>query len=223
MHAYLITGGTQEMRLAEVHTHLTKASVSPFDTTYLRLAPEEEHIGIDAVRVFKKQLLLAPQQSPFSAGVVEMAHTLTVEAQNALLKLLEEPPPHAIMYVASPSADLLLDTIVSRCQLIHLADTVTDEKTIEEAGKTIRTLMNAKMGGKLAVIDGIAKDRVLAKAWTATAIVAARETLLEYVQSEKSPEDVKKIATLTRRLVQAQKELAANVNPKLVLDTVFYV
>ena len=206
MHAYLITGGTPQLRTDEILRLIKEAGSSPFDTIYLKRLDEEEHIGIDKVRAFTKALSLAPQHSSHTVGIIEDAHTLTTEAQNALLKLLEEPAPHALIFAETQSSDFLLPTIVSRCQLIHIVKPILIDTIVE---KELLALVSASTGAKLTLIEGIARDRNLAKEWTQKAISAARSL------------DTIKFVKLIRLLQLAQEALEANVNPKLVLDTVF--
>ena len=222
MHAYLITGGTTKARLAEIEKRLAETKVSPFDSTYLRLLPEEEHIGIDAVRAFKKQLLLAPQQSAFTAGVIENAHALTIEAQNALLKLLEEPPSHLIILSETENQLLLLPTIVSRCEVAYLAHSLDEAGATQDETQTfLLSLLAASKGQKLTRLDACIKDRSHAKNWTLRAMKAAHQLLLKAYTADHTAEHRVKITKLTRLCTEAYKELAANVNPRLVLDRVF--
>jgi hypothetical protein len=218
MHAYLITGATPQTRLDEIQKRLDVIKISVFDTVSLALEPEEEHIGIEAVRVFQKRLLLAPQSSPKTAGIVKDAHTLTIEAQNALLKLLEEPPPHAIIFCETQNRDSLLPTIISRCEGVLLAEVSPDE-SIGDMQIFIRDLLSSSPGKKLTLIETLTKDRSAAKTWTQNALLATRNMMLQAAKEGNS--ETQKMAKLVRLLTTAQGELMVNVNPKLVLDTVF--
>jgi hypothetical protein len=219
MHAYLITSGSAIDRVHAIEKRLHDLRVEATDVVYL--TDENEHIGIDAVRAFGRQLILTPYQSPVIAGIILQAERLTVEAQNALLKVLEEPPPHVIFFVETPSSDLLLPTIVSR--LTHL----THETPIrvlapdDECQKTIRKLLAASPGNKLAIIDDIATDRVKAKEWVQTALITCRALLLLEIQHSGDPAAIETMHRLIKGLLKSQGELELNINPKLVLDTVF--
>jgi DNA polymerase-3 subunit gamma/tau len=72
--------------------------------------------GIDEVRDLRENVRFAPSSSRFKVYIVDEAHQLTREAFNALLKTLEEPPPHAKFILATTEADKMPETIVSRCQ-----------------------------------------------------------------------------------------------------------
>ena len=112
MHAFLYVGATGIKRQEELQSRLDAWHILPSDVVCLETSGE--HITIAQVREFQKRLLLTPMQSSHSVGIIGDAHLLTVEAQQALLKTLEEPPPHAYILCECEAADQLLPTIVSR-------------------------------------------------------------------------------------------------------------
>src|SRR5256886_16742771 len=60
--------------------------------------------GIDEMRDLREKVRFAPSQGQYKVYVIDEAHQLTHEAFNALLKTLEEPPPHAIFFLATTEA-----------------------------------------------------------------------------------------------------------------------
>ena len=82
---------------------------------------DDEGIGIEQARKIKDFLSLKPYRDKHQAVVIINADDLTIGAQNALLKTLEEPSPEAIIILGISSEDRLLQTITSRCQVINLA------------------------------------------------------------------------------------------------------
>ena len=84
------------------------------------VAPEGNTLKIDQVRALQHDLALTPMEGRYRVAIVEGMDRATPEASNALLKTLEEPPPHVVMILIAPEAESLLPTIVSRCQLIAL-------------------------------------------------------------------------------------------------------
>src|SRR5919204_1427753 len=76
--------------------------------------------GIDEMRDLREKVRFAPSQGQFKVYVIDEAHQLTSEAFNALLKTLEEPPPHAIFVLATTEAGKIPGTIVSRMQRFDL-------------------------------------------------------------------------------------------------------
>ncbi len=98
------------------------------DYLVLTIPEDKKTIGVELVR---EQIIKEAYVRPFHAGrkvfVIENSEALTVEAQNALLKILEEPPAYAVFLLLSPTPDQLLQTVLSRClklQFLPLNDSL---------------------------------------------------------------------------------------------------
>ncbi len=72
--------------------------------------------GIDEIRTLRENVKFAPNYGKFKIYIVDEVHMLTMEAFNALLKTLEEPPAHAKFIFATTSVNKVPSTIISRCQ-----------------------------------------------------------------------------------------------------------
>ena len=72
--------------------------------------------GIDEIRDLREKANYAPIQARHKVYIIDEVHMLTKEASNALLKTLEEPPPHVIFVLATTEAHKVLPTLISRCQ-----------------------------------------------------------------------------------------------------------
>ena len=72
--------------------------------------------GIDEVRQLRESVGISPNRARYKVYLIDEAHMLTEPAFNALLKTLEEPPPHVIFVLATTERRKLPATIVSRCQ-----------------------------------------------------------------------------------------------------------
>jgi DNA polymerase III subunit gamma/tau len=72
--------------------------------------------GIDSIRELREKVMVPPSTGKYKVYILDEAHMLTVEAFNALLKTLEEPPPHAIFVLATTEVHKMLPTVLSRCQ-----------------------------------------------------------------------------------------------------------
>ena len=92
------------------------------------LEPEEagKPIKIDAVRELVSQLQLTPQVAKRKMVLIDPAEAMNVNAANALLKTLEEPPGAAILLLISHAPGRLLATIRSRCQKLQIASPAQD-------------------------------------------------------------------------------------------------
>lgn len=77
---------------------------------------KKDSIGVDEIREqLVDDMAIRPYSSPYKVYLTEEAEKLTVQAQNALLKTLEEPPSYGIIILLTTNAEMLLPTIRSRC------------------------------------------------------------------------------------------------------------
>jgi len=76
--------------------------------------------GVDQVRDLREQVQFAPARGKFKIFIIDEVHMLSTAAFNALLKTLEEPPPHVKFIFATTEGDKVLPTIISRCQRFDL-------------------------------------------------------------------------------------------------------
>jgi DNA polymerase-3 subunit delta' len=81
--------------------------------------PARKAISVKQVRDVEVSVALAPYQGKMRVVIFDPAETMSADAQNAFLKTLEEPPPHAVFVLVTTDAGLLLETVRSRCRLIE--------------------------------------------------------------------------------------------------------
>ena len=133
-HAYMFcgprgTGKTSTARiLAKAVNCLSPSDGEPDDSCHMCLAVNEgraiDLIEIDAasnrriadIRDLTEKIHYSPAEAKFKVYIIDEVHMLTPEAFNALLKTLEEPPPHAILILATTDVHKVPLTIISRCQ-----------------------------------------------------------------------------------------------------------
>lgn len=78
-------------------------------------------ISVDDIRSqVNGDIMIKPYSSPYKIYIIPEADLLTVQAQNALLKTIEEPPEYAVIFLLTENADSLLPTIRSRCVMLKL-------------------------------------------------------------------------------------------------------
>lgn len=75
--------------------------------------------GVDDVRELREQVKYVPFQGRYKVYIIDEVHMLSNAAFNALLKTLEEPPPHLLFLFATTESHKILPTILSRCQHFH--------------------------------------------------------------------------------------------------------
>jgi DNA polymerase III subunit gamma/tau len=115
--------------------------------------------GIDSVRDLREQVKMLPTKgAKYKVFILDEAHMLTTEAFNALLKTLEEPPPHAIFVLATTDVHKLLPTVLSRCQrfdfkrittqqIVQHLDFVAQQEQVELEPSAAALIARAAAGG----------------------------------------------------------------------------
>lgn len=81
---------------------------------------KKKSIGVDEIKSLQKEAIIKPNESSRKVFIIHDAHTLTTQAQNALLKLIEEPPKYLSILLICENTMPLLETIVSRCSIIPM-------------------------------------------------------------------------------------------------------
>ncbi|MBG7609650.1 MAG: DNA polymerase III subunit [Anaerolineae bacterium] len=141
-HAYLITGPpgigrrTLALRISQsvnclqppspgvpcraCHTCQRIEKMQHPDLTVVDVEEGKQVIKIEQVRALQHGITLAPYEAPYRCALLLNFEHANPNAANALLKLLEEPPPRVIMLLTAVDAEALLPTIVSRCEQISL-------------------------------------------------------------------------------------------------------
>lgn len=90
------------------------------DVMMLRREEGKKTIGVDSVRDFCESVFLTPSELNFKMYIFDEADCITPQAQNALLKIIEEPPPGVYMLLLCENSLSLLSTVRSRAQKISL-------------------------------------------------------------------------------------------------------
>lgn len=95
-------------------------------------------IGVDDIREqINDTIMVRPYSSYYKVYIVDEAEKMTVQAQNALLKTIEEPPSYAVILLLTTNQDAFLPTILSRCvqlKLKPLRDEVVREYLVQSLG-----------------------------------------------------------------------------------------
>lgn len=88
--------------------------LDPEDTT-------KTAVGLKQVLALRREVVYPPYQGRWKVYLIADADTMTTEAANSLLKVLEEPPPQVVIVLIAESMTALLPTVVSRCQLLRFS------------------------------------------------------------------------------------------------------
>ncbi len=145
-----------------------------------RLAPEGPggQIGIGRVRELGSDLALMPVEGGARVALVEGAHRLNEDAQNAMLKLLEEPPPGVVIVLCADDEERLLDTVRSRCVRVRLGpvaireiEGLLDELGLADPPTAARLARIAAGRPGLAVAYARAPDAMIARSEVARGLL----------------------------------------------------
>ncbi len=126
-HAYLFTGGRGTGKTSVARIVARELGTSPEDIYEIDAASNR---GIDEIRTLRDGVHTLPFSSKYKVYIIDEAHMLTIQAANALLKTLEEPPAHCIFILATTDKQKLPVTILSRCQIVDFKN--ADKNTLVE-------------------------------------------------------------------------------------------
>jgi len=217
MTSFVIASTKKEQRQTYIQNYCQELAINSFDITIVEketsVKQNTQSIGIEDIKQMQKKLFLKPIKSKTKAVILEDSHFLTTEAQNALLKVLEEPPEHTIIILSTNSKEVLLPTILSRCKIIVLEEksaSLSQEETAEYLS-FITSLPQLTIGEKLKKAELLAKDKEKAIEWIGKLILALREELLqkEAFESIKSVRSFQSLHTLLK---------TTNVNPRFAIE-----
>lgn len=223
MQSFLVIGSTEEKRLEKVEELIgKKISFQKNNPDFILLAMAEKSISIDEIRNLQKKLILKPFIEREKICLVKEAQNLTTEAQNALLKTLEEPPPDCLIVLSTPNTNLLLPTIISRCQIVNLGrvnQILIDKEEIAKISELWEKILDSTPGKRLKIIEeeGIGKERSAALEWFDKLTIAIRNILIVSFPPS-SDIWISQYLEILSQISLAKKYLNANCNVKLVID-----
>lgn len=108
------------------------------------VSPEKSSLGVDEIRNLQEQVIIKPIESHRKVYIIDQADKMTTQAQNCLLKTLEEPPSYVTLILCVSNSNTILKTIQSRCTRIKF-NVYSDED--------IKAIISTKGINKPAVVD----------------------------------------------------------------------
>ncbi len=136
------------------HSCVTIASGTSLDVVEMDAASQR---GIDDIREIRERVVLQPVEGRYKVYILDEAHQLTDAAWNALLKLIEEPPPHLVFVFCTTDLGKVISTVRSRCQtfvfqrprlgeLVMLLRRVTDGEGIQAPDAALSLIARSARG-----------------------------------------------------------------------------
>ncbi|GIW61832.1 MAG: hypothetical protein KatS3mg089_0684 [Patescibacteria group bacterium] len=173
-------------------------------------------LGIEDIKAIQQAVFLKPIKSKNKVIVIQQAELLTIPAQNALLKLLEEPPDNTYIILTTTNSNILLPTIHSRCQIVKIKahKKVTITKSSEAVDFAKITQLEIREALKHA--EELAKDKEQTLNYLKNAILYFRESMI-------SPNQRKYyLCSTVKKLQEAYTIIqTTNTNPRIVLEDLF--
>ena len=214
MQSFLIIAKDKNKASAHISNFLKEEGINPFD---VNLQTFEKAMGIPDVRNIQKSILLKPFRGKTKAVVIEAYENITIEAQNALLKVLEEPPANTLIIISTSSKELILPTIISRCKIIELEEKEVSlgNEDISSLNDFLNIILSGKAGDKLKIAEVIAKNKESTVLWLEKMAVFVRSKLTD------NSNDLKYLNFL-KKLQKTYKAIkSTNVSQRTALENLF--
>ncbi|MBU1127399.1 hypothetical protein KKF11_03575 [Patescibacteria group bacterium] len=225
----LLTGGTDKEKLKKIGKFLekhTNSAPSLFEPNpdLFSLFPEKS-IGILEI----KKLISFLSRKPFSKDVkvvlIFEADKLTIPAQNALLKTLEEPPKDSFIFLLTDRSFAFLPTILSRVESVKIVSKQKSKSNLKQQDKVkeiLKQVLNQTPGERIALSLELAKskndvEKLCTNLLTFLRIFLRKRLELESNDSEKNLSLIQ-INKMIKDVENARKMLDANVNFHLVVE-----
>lgn len=225
MTSFIITANNLLKRQEYILKFCQELNIDTLDQTIIKREEIEkgekkttkQSIGIPQIKAMQQKVFLTPFKSKTKAVIIEEADFLTTEAQNALLKLLEEPPEHTIIILSTNNTEALLPTIQSRCKIIVLPE---KEKALSNEDLTTFTnllpeLPTLSVGASLKLAEQLAKNKDEAVNWLENLMRVSRTNLLQ------NPTNVFLVQVIKQTQVCLLTLKTTNANPRLTLENLF--
>ena len=179
--------------------------------------------GIDEIRKIRDRVSYLPAKGKVKVYIIDEFHMLTREAFNALLKTLEEPPPHVLFILATTNLEKVPETILSRCQIFdfklipddlifnHLKSISEKEKIsiTNDALKLIAEKASGSLRDSLAILEQIQRyssEQITQEHVREILGVVPKELVRDFIDSLLK-KDFDSLFKITERLVKENKSL----------------
>jgi len=172
------------------------------------LVLEGDDIKIDAARKVLEFLALTPAEGGWRVVIIDCAEAMNRNAANALLKILEEPPPQSVIILISHNPGVLLPTIRSRCRMLRVSP--LNETEFAGVVDRIAPHIDRNEYGKWALLSGMSPGVAL------TLIEGSADTLYEELLDLFTRQDTVKLHAFAERFARKDAEEEWQVLKRLV-------
>ena len=247
-HAYIFSGekGSGKMMLAEafatmlqcenpgedacLECHSCKQAISHNnpDIIYVRREEGKANISVDTVREqIVNDVDIKPYSNKYKIYIVEEAERMNPQAQNAILKTIEEPPEYAIIILLTANHNAFLQTILSRCVLIQMKSVDTESikrvlqskyEIVDYQSQMVATFAQGNLGKAIALATDSSfnevKDKVIS--------LCKRASRMEENQIADEVKSIKEANDSDKKAGEDDKKFQGFVEQMLDLITLWY-
>lgn len=213
----------------KAHTHpdiITIESASPSKSIY-----------VDDIRKIISDAYIIPSESNYKLFIIKNSESMTVQAQNALLKLLEEPPKGVFLVLTCKALDSILKTIKSRTQIFTLSHydnkniTLNEDKALNLAEQLLSLVADNNQFDFLLTTSNLVKDKGFFKqTLLEMQLIIHSAITFHFTQNKKNTSslaqrlsqtfDVKKLIFKENTIIDAYNNMDLNVNHNLNLTII---
>src|SRR3989344_8254921 len=211
MQSFLISSKDRDEAFKKAVYLCSKNKINKIDIDSINF---EKSVGIEEVRGVQEKIYLKPIKSKTKAIILKAYNGLTIEAQNALLKILEEPPNNTIILLLTETVSQVLPTILSRCKNIAIDDKREkfSKKERDQIIEAISSLSSSGIGKRLKLAQDFGKSREEAIVWI--------EKMIEEINEDTAFEQ-NKIKILQKMQETYTIIKTTNVNQRFALENLF--
>lgn len=180
------------------------------------IAPEDnkKNIAVDQVRELRKEAFIKPHKSEKRVFVIDKADTMNAASQNALLKVLEEPPETVMFLLIAENKAAFLDTVISRCVVFNLTVQQGDSGSTKfelAAEDFLKYLMDNDQYNMLMVVNSFSKKRVE----TDSFLKALKSAVANRVKADPKSHFSKPLLAFYNEILNYEQQLLTNINLNL--------
>lgn len=217
---YLIVGNKKENIQSILRTLLTKLWERDINTEdifntnnpdiHILNGSDMGSIGIEEVKILQKEMMFSPFKEKVQIAYILDAEKLTTQAQNSLLKTLEETSESTVYILVTDNEKTLLPTVLSRCLKLY-----TNVNDTEEKKNTYPEILDSSLVDSFQRIENISKEKVDTERFLSDLELYFQQDF------ERKLIDGNGIMGVERNLKEialAQKRVKANGNRRLILE-----
>jgi DNA polymerase III delta prime subunit len=214
---YIVVNKSKEIQRSMLQTLLTKLYGREIDHSpdihILNLA-EKNSIGVEQVKEFQKKMMYKPFQEKIQTSIIMEGEKMTHQAQNSLLKTLEESPSYTAYIICADNEKNLLPTITSRGHVIYSPGNIQADENSQILDESILDLPIVQ---KFEMIEGYAKEKTSSLEFINNIEEIFRHRLELDIKNGKI-ESSKRNMDILKKIDDSRMKISANCNRRLVLE-----